>query len=252
MEELIREKREIERKRELDERREARKSKLLELFKERVKWDRNRIPFRFVDLCDLPAVRNMIDDDECSITMIMESWGPIAESLPKLIEDNTRKIERRYTKAVLNAQSLVSGLRTASELVEKNALSDEEIDAIQPVESDSETDTSVIWRASSFFRGLSGSSETTFSGMVGDISGPLYIKERKWLRCTWPSIPTVDILVYKAATALLSSMNFSEETTMAHMVELGKVFVCQRCHPVFREQFTWERLVRFSVTPVQK
>lgn len=176
----------------------------------------------------------------------MERWRPIAESLPNLKEENTRKIERLYTRALLKARSLVSELRTTSELVEKNKLSDEEIEAIQLDISDSEMDTSIIWHANSFFRYHRGTSETKFSLIARNVSGQLYISRRSSQYFYWPSTPIVDILDYKVASVLLSSMNLSEQTSMSHMLDLGEVFVCQRCHPVLRRKFTWDLLVRTS------
>ncbi|KAL5501311.1 hypothetical protein ACEPAH_8571 [Sanghuangporus vaninii] len=233
LEELIRSKRQFDKLQVMEENRGKRKSELASLYQEyifREKSEKRDIaPLSFVDLCMIPFVTGLIEEDECGIEITRERWRLIEGKLPELFDEHAKKVERDCLDILVNSAST----DTVSEL------SDSEIGA-----EGGNIDPSILWRAYVFFSDWSGFREIAtlvdvFSSMREHMFSEVITKRSSWNRRTL-SLNTTAI---RAANALLSSLALPKETRMQQMQALGQVFVCQQCDPVLRKRMTWWELV---------
>ncbi|KAL5482932.1 hypothetical protein ACEPAI_9527 [Sanghuangporus weigelae] len=230
LEELIRSKRQFDKIQVMEENREERKSELVSLYQEyiiREKLDREDIaPLCFVDLCKIPFVTGLIEEDECGIEITRERWRLVEEKLPELWDEHAKKVERDCLDILITSAS------TGTE----SELSDSEIGA-----EGGNIDPSILWRAYVFFSDWSGFRDITtlvdvFSSMREHMFSKVITNRFSWNR-------RPNITATRAANALLSSLSLPKETRMQQMQEMGQVFVCQQCDPVFRKRMTWREVV---------
>ncbi|KAL5482915.1 hypothetical protein ACEPAI_9510 [Sanghuangporus weigelae] len=233
LEELIRSKRQIDKIQVIEENREERKSELASLYQEyiiREKLDREDIaPLCFVDLCMIPFVTGLIEEDECGIEITRERWRLVEEKLPELWDEHAKEFERHCSDILINSTSA----DTESEL------SDSEIGA-----EGGDIDPSILWRAYVFFDDWCRVREIAtlvdvFSSMREHMFSKVITNRFSWNRRTL----FMNTTAIQAANALLSSLSLPKETRMQQMQEMGQAFVCQQCDPVLRKRMTWRELV---------
>ena len=173
--------------------------------------------------------------------MLEERWEPISNSLPKLFEDNAQKIKLEFASAVLSAQRAVPELSASTK---EDQTGKEEV-TMGTEGSESNVDTGIIWRASSFFRDFRGYI-LTFPEFVSTQSLRMDIVLEEFL---WPRLfVAAEPLDYQVASVLLHALGFSEDTTMEHMTDKGEIFVCQRCISIVKRRLNWKDLVCPSVS----
>ncbi|KAL5512696.1 hypothetical protein ACEPAG_2962 [Sanghuangporus baumii] len=93
LEELIRSKRQFDKIQMIKESREKRKSELACLYQEyitREKLDRVISVQCFIDLCTIPLVTGLIEEDECGIEITRERWRPVEEMIPELWNEHAK------------------------------------------------------------------------------------------------------------------------------------------------------------------
>ncbi|KAL5524811.1 hypothetical protein ACEPAF_9957 [Sanghuangporus sanghuang] len=233
LEELIWSKRQFDKFQVMEENRGKRKSELASLYREYIVREnsekRDIAPLSLVDLCMIPFVTGLIEEDECGIEITRERWRLVEEKLPELFDEHAKKVERDCLDILVNNAST----DTESEL------SDSEIGA-----EGGNIDPSILWRAYVFFNEWPGFREMAtladvFSSMREYMFSEIITYRSSWNRRTLSRNTTA----IRAANALLSSLALPKETRMQQMQALGQVFVCQQCDPVLRKRMTWCELV---------
>lgn len=235
LEDLIQSKRKFEESRTRERNREKRRSELVRWYKESVIRDqldkKDLAPLRFVDLCLIPCVKALIEEDDCRVEITPERWRFIEEKLPDLWTENTERVER----ACLN--SLIKSSYAAGDA--ELALSDSEIGL-----EDEDKDPGILRRANIFFVKWPEYTEVaTFAGYLSSMREQLFTTNP--MHCPpWHKVTLLaSRIAIRAANALLSSLSLPKETTMETMEGKGRVFVCQQCDPIFRKRMTWHELV---------
>ncbi|KAL5478865.1 hypothetical protein ACEPAI_2142 [Sanghuangporus weigelae] len=234
LEQVLRSRREIGRKRATAKDRFERENELLRLYgnytRQHFSWNRYDMPLCIRDLYEIPMVLDMIEEDDCRVKITEERWQKIENELPELLAIHARKVEFGCAKLLLSAQ----------EQPDEFAYRDPAI--WESLEIDSTVDTDVVWGGNAFFgTNLNPRVMITFSEILS--CREEYMCSR-WLP-SWKSAEyQVERLVVQTADALLSSMGFPDDMSMRYMQYLGASFVCLQCDPILRVRLTWEELVK--------
>ncbi|KAL5512672.1 hypothetical protein ACEPAG_2938 [Sanghuangporus baumii] len=237
LEEILQEKRKLQRDRIVKINREKRRSELLNRYRTYALLhglkDKS-ITLCFVDLCEVPMVTDLVEENDCSVEITSNRWASIRDKLPQLINDHYKKI--RHDCGAL----LVLALRKAAEDIDLES---------SFIHVDNKPD--IVLRAYAFFgmyRELQPPS--TFHDVVSLRSRKLFAT-KDW--GPWdPKRIQIEVLITQAACALLSSLGLSEDSTMEEMDALGMNLVCNQCDPVFRNRMSWSYLVSHLCNEVKK
>ncbi|KAL5501285.1 hypothetical protein ACEPAH_8545 [Sanghuangporus vaninii] len=237
LEYILQEKRKLQRNRIVKQNREKRKTELLNRYRTYALLHGLKdkpITLCFVDLCEVPMVTNVVEENDCSAEITSSRWASIRDKLPQLINDHYNKI--RHDCGAL----LVLALQKAAENID-----------LEPSFLNVDNTPDIVLRAYAFFgmyRELQPPS--TFHDVVSLRSRKLFtIKD--W--GPWdPKRIQIEVLITQAACALLSSLGLSGDTTMEDMDALGMTLICNQCDPVSRNRMSWGYLVSHLCNEVKK
>ncbi|OCB85980.1 hypothetical protein A7U60_g6875 [Sanghuangporus baumii] len=215
LEALLQSKRQYERKRTADQHRQIRRSELLALYKDYVGRQpsclANQVPLCISDLCEIQMVSDMIEEDECRVEITKERWQKIEDEFPRMARAHTRKVISDCAKWIRSAQEHLGGVAHADKKVGKLS------------KVDSTVDRNAVWGCNAFFSQPSAPHVLQTFAQVMSKRRDYMLK--MWLYSPWKSASLqVERLTLHTAHALLSSLGFRDDTTMARMKSLGPTF----------------------------
>ncbi|KAL5498250.1 hypothetical protein ACEPAH_2390 [Sanghuangporus vaninii] len=234
LEALLQSKRQYERKQTADQHRQIRRSELLALYKDYVGRQSSclasQVPLCISDLCEMQMVSDMIEEDDCRVEITKERWQKIEDEIPRMARAHTQKVISDCAKWIRSVQKHLDGVAQA----------DKKLGELSKV--DSTVDMNAVWGCNAFFSQPSAPHVLQTFAQVMSKRRDYMLKV--WLYSPWKSVSLqVERLTLHTANALLSSLGFRDDTTMARMKSLGSTFVCLQCDPILQVHQTWQELV---------
>ncbi|KAH8113498.1 hypothetical protein DFH11DRAFT_1598996 [Phellopilus nigrolimitatus] len=166
----------------------------------------------------LPGVRELIEKDEGTVSITKNQWDKIEQMVYDAIRQQECRIEKDCTAFIVSAWE-EAGLKS---LIERSSGATDKI----------------IYHASAFLSSVPryGRALVTYKELVAARATPGCTR-------TWPSHLPPNPRVTKYANELIRSLGMHDMTTMDKMEEMGAVFVCKCCDPIFHRKMTWKDLV---------
>lgn len=202
--------------------------------------DRALVPNAW-DLLALSPVRELIEEDACSLVITEERWRPILELVlrDKFFEAYRERVTKDCT------MGLVAACPDAQEDIFPGTLS--VFPAYIIVAEKTNAANMIYWKEPrTLYESMLARAKETYVpaeepslGLIAEISFPRSVWDTEKLRFESDAI--------FAAKSLLSSCGMSLETPVTEMLEYGTELKCARCPAECRRRMTWVEIVSSSV-----